>query len=1032
MTNIFETRYQKLNPQQRQAVDTTEGPVMVIAGPGTGKTEILGARIARILEKQAGINPSNILCLTYTNAGVIAMRKRLLQFIGPAAHKAEIHTFHSFCNQIIQSHPERFHIRDQENISDLDRHEILEKILDTLPADHPLFDRRGYFYLPHLQNLFSTMKSENWTPEDIEKTTHEYIKNLPEREGFFYKRKYKTFAKGDPKPEKIEAEKEKCEKLLAGAQLFPEFQHRMQDRGAYDFHDMIAWTIQHFEKEPHFLADYQEKFQYILVDEFQDTNGLQKRLIDLLCNYWDDPNIFVVGDDDQSIYRFQGANLKNILDFYQQYKSSVQTITIDKNYRSSQKILDAAENMIEKNTERLTQKIPGLQKKLTAHNTQAAKIQKAPELWGCQNPLHEQWAIIQSLKKSQKNGEDLNNIAIIYQKHRQVQELIKLCESEKIPIQVKENTDIFSLSFFQHILDMLTWLEANKKNLGQRDDLWFRLAHSEFFRLDPQDMTSLMIGRQILRKNSDEKNIIESDKNKFLHHICINKDLLQACQTQNPEAIQKFHNFFLSLLTDLQAEPFLVFMGKFFARTEILETALKSPQKAIYLQGLRTLLDDIKQEVKKDPEFSLPKFLAKISRMKTHGLRWPMVRHTGGKEGVQLMTAHASKGLEFKKVFIMGVDKKEWDREGRPMGAFFYPDTLLLSNAGDFMEERRRLFFVAMTRAQEELVIAYSENDLNNKPLDPSIFISELSEDLPVIPKCFDDDIILKAETELLQSYGIKNSEDIFSKAMSSGVENLLDTILADYSLSPTHLNKYLQCPTQFYYENILKIPAVMPPAALFGTALHRVLELSFIQMKNTGNFPTISEAHQSFANIMQKYKGAFKKEEFEKLCKSGEKNVENLWKKCVPLWNREVLVEYRIKTEVDGIPISGKLDKIEFGLDNRIKVIDYKTGKPQYAKEKLKGPQEKNEGLGGDYWRQIVFYKILIDADPSKKWVWDGGIMDFIEPDKKGEFHPYEVPVSSEDEALVRSQIQETYKNIQDRKFEGGCGECVWCKAGM
>lgn len=1083
MNDNFQSRYQKLNPEQQKAVDATEGPVMVIAGPGTGKTEILGARIANILQKQSDINPTNILCLTYTNAGVVAMRKRLLQFIGPAAHKVEIHTFHSFCNSIIQTHSERFGIKDQENISDLELHEILEKILDKLPAENPLFDRRGHFYLPHLRDLFSTMKSENWTVEDIEKSVQEYIQGLPEREGFFYKRKYKDFAAGDPKPEKIETEKEKCQKLVEGARLFPKFQKIMQDRGAYDFQDMIAWVIREFEKSPNFLADYQEKLQYILVDEFQDTNGSQKRLIDLLSSYWEDPNVFVVGDDDQSIYRFQGANLKNILDFYLQYKDSVQTITIDKNYRSSQGILDAAEKIIEKNSERLTNAIPNLQKKLTAQNPAFADIKKSPKLWACQNPLHEQWAIIESLKKSQEQKEKLSDIAVIYQKHKQVAELVKLCESQKIPIQIKENTDIFSLPFFQNILDILIWLYENQENLGQRDDIWFRLAHSQFFDLDPQDLASLMIGRQILRKNSEkvggldenksslqkdgvvknknDKNLqndqlglflyenregnqciksgklldntfLSQDKNRFLHYICSSEELLQQLQIKSPEKIQKFHNFLLELLQDLCSESFLSFIGKLVSRPEILETSLKSEDKALYLQVLRTLLDYIKQEVQNDPEFSLKKFLEKMSRMQVHGLRWPIIRHVGEKEGVQFVTAHSSKGLEFKKVFVIGVDKKEWDKESRNFGKFFYPDTLTLSNTGDAMEEKRRLFFVALTRAQEALVITYSQNDLNNKPIDPSSFISELSDSLPVEQKSFDDDVILEAEMLLLQSLGNNVGVPLVGAQLNGSQKSpniFLDQMLADYSLSPTHLNKYLKCPIQFYYENLLKIPAVMPATALFGTAMHRVLELAFRQHQKTSKFPNSEEAKNIFTRVMQKYEGSFKSAEFIKLCKEGEKNVENLWKKYVKLWNTDVLLEYSIKTEVKGVPISGKLDKIEFGKDNRVKVIDYKTGKPQNAKNRLQGPNEKNDGLGGDYWRQIIFYKVLIEQDPAKKWIWDGGVMDFIEPDKKGAFHQFEIEINPEHENLVKSQVQETYQNIQDQKFDAGCGECQWCE---
>src|SRR3954471_20383428 len=346
--------YNGLNPQQKQAVDNIEGPVMVIAGPGTGKTQILSARIGKIL-LDTDTGPDNILCLTYTDAGVVAMRKRLLSFIGPDAYKVNIYTFHAFCNDIIQENLSLFEKTSMDPISDLEKIELYKRLIDTLPKNHPLKRYRGdvYYEMSSLQSLFSTMKREGWSPEFINGKIDEYIKSLPTRDEFICKRATNNFKKGDLRTDKIADATEKVEKLRAAVNEFERFQQLMRSRNRYDFDDMINWVIKAFEDSPTLLLKYQEQFLYILVDEYQDTSGTQNKLVQLLISYWDKPNVFVVGDDDQSIYRFQGANVENMLAFADGYQKDLLTIVLVNNYRSVQPILDVSKTLINKNEERL-------------------------------------------------------------------------------------------------------------------------------------------------------------------------------------------------------------------------------------------------------------------------------------------------------------------------------------------------------------------------------------------------------------------------------------------------------------------------------------------------------------------------------------------------------------------------------------------------------------------------------------------------------------------------------------------------------
>jgi DNA helicase-2/ATP-dependent DNA helicase PcrA len=267
LTQKFLQEYQKLNEQQRIAVDTIEGPVMVIAGPGTGKTQILASRIGKIL-LNTDASPENILCLTYTEAGVVAMRKRLLTFIGSSAYKVSIHTFHSFCNMVIQENIRYFNKKELEALSDLERVDYLKQLIDGFNKENPLKRYKGeiYYDVPNLAAFFSAIKREGWEEEWLLKHIDEYSEKIvPETEGFYSKREK---AKGNTAlTQKGKDEVERMEKLKAAVKAFKVYQQILNDHHRYDFDDMINWVITIFQEHKEVLLNYQEQFQYILIDE---------------------------------------------------------------------------------------------------------------------------------------------------------------------------------------------------------------------------------------------------------------------------------------------------------------------------------------------------------------------------------------------------------------------------------------------------------------------------------------------------------------------------------------------------------------------------------------------------------------------------------------------------------------------------------------------------------------------------------------------------------------------------------------------
>ena len=370
-TQRFQAVLTTLTPTQLAAVKQIEGPVLTIAGPGTGKTHIVAARIGYILS-ETDTQAHNILCLTYTDAGVTAMRQRLLSFIGPEAHRVHIHTFHSFCNAVIRDNAAYFGKRDLNPMSDLDKIEVVESILDALPHDHPLKHviNDTYFYLPHLNDLFRKMKMENWSSEMVNQQADRFLQEIPFRDDFLYKRKTGNYKKGDINQNKVDDATQKTDKLKAAAALFDVYETVLRQRGYYDYEDMILCVIRAFAQNEMLLRNYQERYLYFLADEFQDTNGSQYQLLKQLIQFWDNPNVFIVGDDDQSIYEFQGARLHNIIDFYTRYKADLHLISLKDNFRSSQAILNAAHELINYNLERIVRQLADKQisKQLTAQN----------------------------------------------------------------------------------------------------------------------------------------------------------------------------------------------------------------------------------------------------------------------------------------------------------------------------------------------------------------------------------------------------------------------------------------------------------------------------------------------------------------------------------------------------------------------------------------------------------------------------------------------------------------------------------------
>jgi len=1016
----FNAIYSALNEQQKKAVDTIDGPVMVIAGPGTGKTQILGARIGKIL-LETDTAPENILCLTYTDAGAIAMRKRLVDFIGASAYKVTIATFHSFCNDIIQDNLSLFEKPSLDPISELEKIELLKILIDQFDKNNPLKRYRGdvYYEMSNLSRLFSAMKKEGWTTAYLIEQVNRYITEIPTRDEFVYKKKYKQFEAGSLKQGLVDAALEKMEKLKAAVASFDTYQDLMKSHSRYDFDDMINWVIAAFKENKNLLAQYQERYLYILVDEYQDTSGTQNELVQLLVNYWEQPNLFVVGDDDQSIFRFQGANVENMLHYQKQYEQDLVTIVLENNYRSTQPILDASTLLINNNQERLINKVKGLSKNLIAALPENISIKKPPVIAVYNDPQEEMMAIAEQINQLINQGIAPKEIAVLYKENKYGEEIAHFLQQKNIPIYSKRTANLFDQVLIQQIIKILDYLACEWDQPNEGANLLFEILHFKWWHISPITIAVLTTEANQLKYGNPEKSF---------RQVLVEKTQdaqINLFEQGGIVAVAKAMRVMEDLMSQIPNVTLLNLVEQILQKTGIIQEVLTGHDKSDELTLVSHFFDFIKEETHRHPNLHLSSLVAMLKLMRREDIRLPLPITTGNESGVNLLTAHGSKGLEFNYVFLAGTNAHYWEKKRSTANAgYTLPDTVLssLEDSND-KEELRRLFYVAITRAKQNLSISYSQYKTDGKEAEPSQFIIEVLEGKEANIQKMEVPAAIKTTYTLLRLHAAPRPE------IQQLENDFITPKLEKFSMNVTALNNYLKCPLHFYYNSLIRVPSGKSEATTFGSAVHDALNKLFKKMQDAGNvFPDTQTLVQDFNYYMNRHREAFTQQEFKDRKELGETVLIKFYDKYVNEWNKVVTTEYRINNVVfKDIPLKGAIDKIEFN-GKQVVVIDYKTGNIENAREKLQAPNDKNP-LGGDYWRQAVFYKILLNHHP-KNWEVVSAEFDFVEPNKKKQFEKIAISISDADLTTVGQQIQLVWEKIQNKDFYTGCGkeDCHWC----
>ena len=890
----FLEEYERLNDKQKVAVDHIEGPVMVIAGPGTGKTQILATRVGKILLETDSL-PENILCLTYTEAGVVAMRKRLLQFIGPDAYKVNIYTFHAFCNDVIQENLSRFEKTSLDPISELEKTALLKHLIDSFPKTSVLKRYRGdvYFEIANLKQLFSDMKKEGWTPEYINKNIDDFL-DLIENCGddsfyhkeYKYQKKYGENEAGSLKP-KFHELKEKLEKLRAAASEFNRFQEMMRNKNRYDFDDMINWVIKAFEEDKNLLARYQEQYLYILVDEYQDTSNTQNRIVELLISYWQRPNVFVVGDDDQSIYRFQGANEQNMAQFLGNY-SNLLLVVLENNYRSTQPILDISKSLIERNEGRLIHTRPELRltKDLTSTNPQMRGLTNQPRMCEYETQRQEMIGITIEVEKLLLTGVSPGKIGIIYKENKYGEELSAFFRLRNIPVYSKRSMDILTIPMGRKILLFLQYIAAEHDIPYGGDEMLFEILHFNWFNIPPMEIAKLSV-EVAERQFSDNKTSIR--------RLLYEKAAAPARDLFSPGLHPGLRNASRAIEKMIGAVPNFTLQQLFelvIRESGLLQFVMQSPDKIWLIQVITALFDFIKEETRRYPALSLQDLVNLFELMEAEGIGLPLTQTNGSDKGVNLMTAHGSKGLEFMHVFIAGTNASFWEKKRKPYGGYKMPETIFAMQSKQAEgEETRRLFYVALTRAEKQLSISYSRFRNDGKELEPSMFIAEIQDihQLPIEKVPISD--------ELIAEFSILHFNEAEAPEIERTEEEWVNQLLAKFVMNVTALNNYLKCPLEFYFKNLVRIPSPKNEATEFGSAVHEALEKLFRKMQDSGieAFPSKEEFIKDFEWYMHRHRESFTKEQFARRLEYGHEVLRHFYDERINSFNKVVAIERRI-----------------------------------------------------------------------------------------------------------------------------------------
>ncbi len=972
----FEQEYSRLNHEQKQAVDTIDGPVFVMAGPGTGKTQILTLRIANILKSGSGVDPESILALTFTNAASFNMRERLGQIIGPElAHRVYIATFHSFAEDIIHRYTDYFPQFDGARlISSIEQIELVELLTNTYGGDILSVFKRRSETITSMVSAISKIKGSALHPDEVRERIILSFDESMQSDDLRYKRASGNFVKGDLKVHLVRQFEKRRDKNLALVDVYQAYEQALREKKLYDYQDLILSLSDELKNDSLLQAELQEMYQYILVDEHQDTNDGQNAILYSLIDnpVWEGkPNVFVVGDAKQSIFRFAGASQKSFTELFDRLDDVV-TIELTQNYRSHQGVLDYADRLIKKSIHHEHEPV------LTAF----ADYQGEVSYRSFSNYKMEALWVAMNIKERIANGESLDSIAVLARNNRDIADIRTLFDVYGISYKDYSKKNILEDS---HLLKLFLLLQLVSDI--QNDEILGKVLFIDFLGFDVVGIQNILKG---FKNKRGELSLFEyiADIDHLVHVgiSSLEQDKYQRFTNLVREAVQTSHN--LDLIS---------FFSWFIREVGYLKATVARHDSGIAIAALETFFDEMKKESTSRSSLDFKEFVKYLATLKQY--RIPMNMNLPMQQGVSLMTYHGSKGLEFDTVYLVhALQKNSVSREfSLPLDEF---------SDGD-VEDERRLTYVALTRAKKNCFLSSHLFNEQGREQSRSLHIDEIDE-LPHV------------DMTLWESENTFHFVDFFA----SSQQKLLSIASSDFirerffasKLSVSALNNYLESPLLYFFRNLVLLPEAKRPSLAFGSFLHEVLEQFFDQSVQKGkvlDIETLYTILDTTASLNPDYY------EFKE---RGRTIITGYWNYYQGEFTLPTENEFRISQvgyETAGghqLTLNGVVDKITTDADGSVTVWDYKTGKSWGVLDKSHRDKIK---------RQAVFYKLLLQNSFGGKYNFKRAVFDFLEPNEEtGEYEQKEFEITPDDVIELRREIDALVADIDagtllDHPFE-------------
>jgi DNA helicase-2/ATP-dependent DNA helicase PcrA len=1072
----YEERYKKLNGKQKIAVEAIDGPVVVLAGPGTGKTELLSMRIANILKK-TDVLPNNILCLTFTDSGSRAMQNRLHDIIGNDAYKVAIHTFHSFGTEIINNHSQYFY--DGLNFDaadDLTKYEIIENIFNELRYDDPLVNKANTQYIKDISRAISEIKRAGLTFEEIntvlDSNDQSYDGLTPQiREIFASRISNKTIPlvglfinKIDIKPIEIfknifsfnylvhesllkafnEAtemgkakpitawknawiandsnknlifKSEKTSKILRSVNyIYRRYQEELLKQKKYDFDDMILQVIKAMNDNPDLKYDLQEQYQYILVDEFQDTNLSQMRILYMLAdNIANDnkPNILVVGDDDQAIYSFQGAEVNYLMNFSNTFDDT-KIITLNDNYRSNNEILEFSRNIIKQGNDRIENIRGDISKELISHKLADKKAPVSLNEYG--NIDNECSLVVDAIKHLIVDKHiDPSDIAVIAKKHKELQKISTYFAKQDIAVDYDKQSNVLELEPIKLIVlisNLLCALASNDMSLA--NSMIYQVITHPSFDFEPLDIWKISIDSYHEKKTWLEK-MLETDT-----FSAISKWIIELSQKIDSTPLEIMLDTIIGspnsqTKIDLKSDYKSLIYNYYFGQ-QIIDN--KPIDYIIYLESLRTIRNKLRayQENSNSSFNTLRTFCSYIESLKqsdqTIVLASREFEKSSGK--INLLTAHKSKGLEFNYVFIIDAIDQVWGTKARGKNNLItYPENMKISYGSNDYEERLKLFFVAATRAKDYLSVNFSGKNDQDKDTAIASFLNDAGVEPTIINVVSDNDSLI--ENALTNWH-----DNLVTSNIATSIKDALEVTLNHYMLSITHINNFLNItkggPQYFLTSNLLRFPEAMSPSSSYGSAIHQTMQYIHNYYASKGNKPDDSDIDSNYTYFLKQKRLIDR--DFGRFLPRGIEAIHNfLDKNDVLLPKQKTELRFTNQNSIVGeARLNGALDVVDIDEDKNMIITDYKTGKPARS---WKGTTDYEKIKLHQYRQQLLFYKLLVSHSKDySKYTVKKAYLKFIEPDENKDVYSLETDYSTEDMERFTTLIKSIWDMIINLSF--------------